>query len=120
MSVPSRIDVYHHFPGADGISSELHALTALTTAIQELTVTLNTQGQAVVDAIATATSKLGKSITDATTAIADLVAAKSGNVSVADIQPSLDTLTAAADALEKTATAADPAVTPGAPPIAPS
>lgn len=93
---------------------------------------LDAAGQAVVDAIAAATTKTGVALADVadaikqgTQAITDLVAAKGGSVTLADIQPSLDTInagadaaTVAADAFKATATAADPAVTPAAPPIA--
>lgn len=103
---------------------------------ERLEMALNAQAQAIVDAVNASTNKIGAAVSAvgdavkaASTAIADLAAkVAAGSIDPAEltaaIQPSLDalnsggdTLTAAAAALTKTATDADPAITPGAPPI---
>ncbi len=78
---------------------------------------LNTQGQAIVDALNASTNKVAGAITNATQAITDLFNEKQGAITLADVQSNLDALDSAAEALNTLATTDDPAITPSAPPV---
>lgn len=83
---------------------------------------LSGQGQALADQINTNTNKLAAAQTATNKTIQDLVdKLATGTIDAAEftaaVQPFLDTQGQIADALLKTATDNDPAVTPGAPPI---
>ena len=77
---------------------------------------LNANEKKIVDAFNAATTDIGASVALGVQAITDLFNNQS-SITLADVQPALDSLTSASAALKKTATDADPIITPGAPPI---
>lgn len=93
-----------------------HLLTEFPSLIgAQLTMALNPQAQAIVDAINAGTNDIAAAIKTGVQAITNLAAkVTAGTIDPAEltaaIQPSLDTMKAAAAALTKTATDADPAI----------
>ena len=93
------------------------ALAEQMTTLQEiLLMALNKNEQAIVDAFNASTNKVGAAIDAATKAITDLFNNQS-SITLADVQPALDSLNSASDALQTLATTDDPAITPTAPPV---
>jgi hypothetical protein len=143
LTLPSAIVVTHKLdPDTKAFLTTLFApqvtQAQLTAMENRIIMALSTQAQAIVDdinestnEISTAVAATGSAVTVATAAITDLAAkVAAGTIDPAEFaaaaKPSLDTLKAAAvtmnataAALTKTATDADPAVNPSAPPIPP-
>ena len=100
---------------------DLHAQNArileqLTSFQETVLMALNKNEQDVVDAVNASTNRVADAITAGTQAISDLFANKS-SITLADVQPSLDAMNSAADALKKVATDDDPALNASAAPI---
>ncbi|MDD1678747.1 MAG: hypothetical protein LUO93_06135 [Methanomicrobiales archaeon] len=77
---------------------------------------LNQNEQAIVDALNASTNNVADAISTATQAITDLFNNQS-TITLADVQPNLDTMNSAAVALKSLATTDDPAIVPTATPI---
>jgi hypothetical protein len=100
----------------------LQVLTALLSTSMRGFAMFSSGEQKIVDAVNTSTTKTGTAITAATTAIKNLVDQHAaGDINAQElsdaIQPSLDALDVASDALSKTATTADPLINPSASPL---
>jgi hypothetical protein len=92
-------------------------LKSQLTSLQEIfLMALNKNEQDVVDAVNASTNKVATAITVGTQAIADLFKNQS-SITLADVQPKLDALNSAADALTQLATQDDPAINPAAAPV---
>lgn len=99
-----------------------HLVQAVHNKQETILMALDAEGKAVVAAIDAATTDISDAIGVATTVITDLAAkVAAGSITPAELmpalQPALDTMKSAANALRKTATALDPAVNPQAAPI---
>jgi len=77
---------------------------------------LNKNEQDIVDALNDSTNKVAAAITTGTQAITDLFNNQS-TITLADVQPHIDALNSAADALTALATTDDPAIAPAATPV---
>lgn len=118
------------FAGVTGtLGSDSRALAGLalevkeiTTLLKELGMTLNAQGEELAKTIDDRTNKIAEGLAAVKKSFEDWTAKfAEGSIDAAEFkartQPSLDLLGDLGEALVKTATDNDPAITPGAPPI---